>query len=432
MLWQSQERSMYLLVNLPKNHVNLSFFEYQSIYLSFDSVIDRSSTVLVSTSLCLIILSSGQFTIYNPTVLSRAVSLFQSTYCMCEASFQFDWVYVCRSAFIYFLSVCPSLCLSLYLFFIPFWINPCCPEVIIKSCFQSQLFRWSSLLLDLVRGACTWRDMRTDHVAQHWCCLHKSSRVSSEKSHSSQGFTYHGSGACVTVWTPLSWNPWNPCESWGLHLELPLESIERHLVPDTSRWQRMPWEQCVNSSRLRWKVLPGRMRNCRMSWHRADGKQRTSLRHSDRKSEDLHSVGRKWRGSEWTRDCWWSQVTSWVHRKLGETGALCSRGTLLQRYHVCRSWWMMLRGRERQSRMSRGGRKRTGHRRHSSIGWCSWSARVQLSTSCFWRVTARASRLGDSWQRSSSRRWEHVVQDIMSFSRQGDMTENNSLPGNAR
>ena len=33
-----------------------------------------------------------------------------------------------------------------------------------------------------------------------------------------------------------------------------------------------------------------------MSWHRADSKQRTSLRHSDRKSEDLHCVGRRRRG----------------------------------------------------------------------------------------------------------------------------------------
>ena len=63
-----------------------------------------------------------------------------------------------------------------------------------------------------------------------------------------------------------------------------------------------------------------------MSWHRAESKQRASLQHSDRKSEDLHCVGRRWQESVWTRECWGSQVTSRVHRKLGGTGALCSKG----------------------------------------------------------------------------------------------------------
>ena len=41
--------------------------------------------------------------------------------------------------------------------------------------------------------------MRASHVAQHWCCLHKSSRVSSEKSATSQRFLYDVCGAGVTV-----------------------------------------------------------------------------------------------------------------------------------------------------------------------------------------------------------------------------------------
>ena len=73
--------------------------------------------------------------------------------------------------------------------------------------------------------------MRASDVAQHGCCLHKSSRVPSEKSHSWQRVIYHGGGAgveglnasrlesvqelrsvlvgraCVGGGTPLSWNP---------------------------------------------------------------------------------------------------------------------------------------------------------------------------------------------------------------------------------
>ena len=47
-----------------------------------------------------------------------------------------------------------------------------------------------------------------------------------------------------------------------------------------------------------------------MSWHRADRMRRTSLQHSDRKSEVLHCVERRRRESEWTRVCWGSQATS--------------------------------------------------------------------------------------------------------------------------
>ena len=43
------------------------------------------------------------------------------------------------------------------------------------------------------------------------------------------------------------------------------------------------------------------------------------------------------RDSVWTRVCWRSQATSQVRKTRGETGAQCSRGTLAQRYHVCRS-----------------------------------------------------------------------------------------------
>ena len=49
-----------------------------------------------------------------------------------------------------------------------------------------------------------------------------------------------------------------------------------------------------------------------MSWHRADSKQRTSLQHSDRKSEELHSAGHRRRESVWTHACWESQTTSRV------------------------------------------------------------------------------------------------------------------------
>ena len=37
--------------------------------------------------------------------------------------------------------------------------------------------------------------------------------------------------------------------------------------------------------------------NCRLSWHRADSKRRMSFKHSDRKSEVLHCVGRRRRES---------------------------------------------------------------------------------------------------------------------------------------
>ena len=48
------------------------------------------------------------------------------------------------------------------------WINPCCSEVILQSCFQFRLYCWSSLLLTL----CAERTLDatcalTSHVAQH-------------------------------------------------------------------------------------------------------------------------------------------------------------------------------------------------------------------------------------------------------------------------
>ena len=68
---------------------------------------------------------------------------------------------------------------------------------------------------------------------------------------------------------------------------------------------------------------PGRTWNCRMSRHRADSEQRTSLQHTDRKSD--HCVGRRRRESVWTRVCWGSQVTSQERKTRGETGAQCPR-----------------------------------------------------------------------------------------------------------
>ena len=49
-----------------------------------------------------------------------------------------------------------------------------------------------------------------------------------------------------------------------------------------------------------------------MCWHRADSKQRTSLQHSDRKSQELHSAGHRRGESVWTHACWESQTTSRV------------------------------------------------------------------------------------------------------------------------
>ena len=55
-------------------------------------------------------------------------------------------------------------------------------------------------------------------------------------------------------------------------------------------------------------------------------KHRTSLQHSDRKSEVLHCMGRRRRESVWGRVCWRSQATSQGWKTRGETGARCSKG----------------------------------------------------------------------------------------------------------
>ena len=75
--------------------------------------------------------------------------------------------------------------------------------------------------------------MRASHVAQHLCCLHKSSRVSGEKSASSKRFICHGIEAGV-----------DGLNASKLESELVDPSrLERHLVPDTSRWPKRAMHQ---------------------------------------------------------------------------------------------------------------------------------------------------------------------------------------------
>ena len=172
-----------------------------------------------------------------------------------------------------------------------------------------------------------------------------------------------------------SWNPWSPCEKvcsadhyWWSGLRWrrdvsQLEPVSVGRVACVGDGTSLSWNPCwlVDPSRLKdtsfptpevvrrcyesdaqftaalEKGWPGRTWNCRMSWHRADSKRRTSLQHSERKSEVLHCVGRRRRESVWGRVCWGSQATSQGRKTRGETGAQCSRGTLAQRDHVCRS-----------------------------------------------------------------------------------------------
>ena len=134
-----------------------------------------------------------------------------------------------------------------------------------------------------------------------------------------------------------------------------------------------------------------------MSWHRADSKQRASLQHSG-----SPRISTAWVAGDGGRSGHATagearRLLRGVHRERGGIGALCSRETLLQRYHVGEK--LMDDAAKAAAPIPNAtileddDRARAGT---APLDDAHDLQRMQLSTLCSWQEIAKVSRHGDN------------------------------------
>ena len=139
---------------------------------------------------------------------------------------------------------------------------------------------------------------------------------------------------CIGGWWSLRWRretslSWNPC--W---------LVDPSRLKGTSFPTPQDERRCYESDASAVHGYAGGLarQNVELQDELAQSRQQVAIELAALRQEVRGApLRRRRREPAWTRVCWRSQATSQGRRTRGETAALCSRGTLAQRYHVCRS-----------------------------------------------------------------------------------------------